>query len=86
MSLFTEYHTYYHTFMIKTTVYLPESIKRRLAKTARILGTSEANLIRVAIERLVSHEPHPRPRLPLFVSNDPTLAERVDEELADFGK
>jgi hypothetical protein len=27
----------------------------------------------------------PRPRLPLFSSDDPTLAERVDEELPGFG-
>lgn len=72
--------------MIKTTVYLPEKIKTRLAKTARILGTSEASLIRTAIERLITEDSTPRPRLPLFSSNDPTLAERVDEELVDFGK
>ncbi|MGH2554444.1 MAG: CopG family transcriptional regulator [Actinomycetota bacterium] len=71
--------------MIKTTVYLPEAIKRKLVKTARILGTSEASLIRTAIERLITDQPSPRPRLPLLASNDPTLAERVDEELADFG-
>lgn len=72
--------------MIKTTVYLPEAIKRKLAKAARILGTSEANLIRTAIERLIREEQSSRPRLPLFASNDPTLAERVEEALVDFGK
>lgn len=72
--------------MIKTTVYLPEKIKTKLAKAARVLGTSEANLIRMAIERLVTEGSTSRPRLPLFSGKDPTLAERVDEELADFGK
>ncbi len=47
---------------------------------------SEAELIREGIERLIADEP-PRPRAPLFSSGDPTLAERVDEELRKgFGK
>lgn len=72
--------------MIKTTVYLPEQIKSKLAKTARILGTSEANLIRKAVEQLITEDSPPRPHLPLFSGKDQTLSERVDEELADFGK
>lgn len=72
--------------MIKTTVYLPASLKRRLAALARRLGRSEAQLVRDAVERLVEQERGPRPRLPLFSSGDPTLAERVDEESAGFGE
>lgn len=72
--------------MIKTTVYLPEPVKKQLAKTAKILGTSEASLIRSAIERLIREEAFTKPRVPLFASNDPMLSERVDEALADFGK
>ena len=50
-------------------------------------GTSEAELIREAIGRLVRESRPPRPRLPLFNSGDRMLAERVDEELArGFGE
>ncbi|HWO71464.1 MAG TPA: CopG family transcriptional regulator [Actinomycetota bacterium] len=71
--------------MFKTTVYLPEELKRRLAELAERRGTSEAALIRRAIEDLVEAERPPRPHLPLFRGSDPTLAERVDEALEGFG-
>jgi len=72
--------------VIKTTVYIAERTKRRLADLARRRRMSEAELIREGIERLIADEP-PRPRAPLFSSGDPTLAERVDEELRKgFGK
>lgn len=72
--------------MIKTTIYLSEPLKRQLKRLAKRLGRSEAQLIRDAVERLVQEEPAPRPRLPLFASLDPDLAERVDEALAGFGE
>ncbi len=70
--------------MTKTSVYLPEQLKRELALVARRRGRSEAELIREAIARLVEEEgqDRPRPRPGLFTSNDPGLAERVDEVLA----
>lgn len=71
--------------MIKTTVYLPEALKRGLEGLARREGRSEAELVRIAVERLVAADPPPRPRLPLFRSEEPDLAERVDEHLAGFG-
>lgn len=80
------YHTRYHTYMIKTTIYLPEPLKRQLQRLAKRSGTSEAQLIRDAIEQAIQEKPAPRPRLPLFASGDPTLAERVDEALAGFGE
>jgi hypothetical protein len=46
---------------------------------------SEADLIREAIRDLVRDSEPPRPRVPLFSSGDPTLTERVDEELRGFG-
>lgn len=79
-------HTRYHTSMIKTTVYLPEQLKQQLQRQAKRMGRSEAQLIRDAVERAVQERPPPRPRLPLFASNDPNLAERVDEALAGFGE
>lgn len=72
--------------MLKTTVYLPEALKRRLRGLARRSGRSEAQLIRDAIERIVNERRSQRPTLPLFRGDDPTLAERVDELLAGFGR
>ena len=71
--------------MKKTTVYLPDDLKAALERAAAEKGKSEAELIRKAVEELVRGLERPRPRLPLFSSGDPTLAERVDEELRGFG-
>lgn len=73
--------------MRKTTVYLPEDLKAALERAAAVRGQSEAELIREAVRRLTEEVEQPRPRLPLFSSGDPTLAERVDEELKKgFGR
>ncbi|BBL80633.1 antitoxin VapB26 [Rubrobacter xylanophilus] len=72
--------------MKKTTVYLPDDLKRALERASEISGRSEAELIREAVRNLTSGFEPPRPRLPLFSSGDPTLAERVDRELAGFGE
>jgi len=72
--------------MIKTTVYFPEPLKRRLGSLAKSTGRSEAELIREAVGRLFGGKAEPRPCLPLFSSGDPTLAERVDEALSRFGE
>ncbi|HEY6581714.1 MAG TPA: CopG family transcriptional regulator [Rubrobacter sp.] len=72
--------------MKKTTVYLTEDLKSALGRIAVQRGRSEAELIREAVRELVRDSEPPRPRLPLFSSGDPTLAERVDEELAGFGE
>jgi Arc/MetJ-type ribon-helix-helix transcriptional regulator len=72
--------------MKKTTLYLPENLKAALERAAVAQGCSEAELIRRAIRDLTQSLEPPRPRLPLFSSGDPTLAERVDEELARFGE
>ena len=72
--------------MVKTTVYLPEQLKRRLEQLARRSGRSEADLVRAALEQFVGDHPQNKPRLPLFASGDPHLAERVDEALTGFGE
>jgi len=41
----------------KTSVYLPEALKDRLAELALRTGRSEAQLLRAAVERLVASEP-----------------------------
>jgi Arc/MetJ-type ribon-helix-helix transcriptional regulator len=71
--------------MKKTTVYLPDELKADLERVAGAVGRSEAGLIRDALKALLDKQRSPRPKLPLFDSGDPTLAERVDEELAGRG-
>ena len=72
--------------MVKTTVYLPRALKDALARLAGRQGRSEAELVRLAVERLVKAEGHTAPRLPLFRSSDPHLAENADEHLAGLGE
>jgi plasmid stability protein len=73
--------------MRKTSVYLPDELSRRLKETAAASGRSEAELIREGITKVLEAEDYPRPRIPLFESDDPTLAERVEEILAEgFGE
>lgn len=72
--------------MRKTTVYVPERLKSQLARAAVASGRSEAELIREGIELVSARLADAEPRLPLFASGDPDLAERVDEHLAGFGE
>jgi Arc/MetJ-type ribon-helix-helix transcriptional regulator len=72
--------------MKKTTVYLPDDLKAALGRMAAQQGRSEAELIRQALRDLTRNLEPPRPRLPLFRSGDPTLAEKVDEALEGFGQ
>ena len=67
--------------MHKTTVYLPDELKARLAGEARRQGVSEAELIRAAIQASVAR---PRPGRALFRAEP--FAERVDELLEGFGE
>ena len=77
---------YDHGYMVKTTVYLNEEVKRALAGMARANRCSEADLIRAAVDRFIELEQAPRPALPLFSSGDPSLAERSDEAPRGFGE
>ena len=70
----------------KTTVYLPDDLKKDLERVAATRGCSEAELIREAIRTLALGSAAPRPRVPLFKSGKPGLAERVDQALAGFGE
>lgn len=73
--------------MIRTTVYLPDELKRRLEQTARERGTSEAEVIRAALDAHTAKELR-RPRLPLYRGPGRTnIAEHVDDVLAEgFGR
>lgn len=73
--------------MKRTTIYLPDELKAALQRTAAASGTSEAEIVRGAVAAATAEHAYPPPRLPLFASGDPTLAERVDEFLAaGFGE
>jgi Ribbon-helix-helix protein, copG family len=74
--------------MIKTTVYLPEETKQRLAEAARQSGESEARIIRSAIEGwLETLLPRPTPHWGTIDFGDPGLPHKIDEILAEgFGR
>lgn len=72
--------------MRRTTIYLPDDLKRALEHVAAARGSSEAELVREAIRTLTMGAPPPRPRLPLFRSGKRRLAERVEAALAGFGR
>lgn len=72
--------------MVRTTIYLPERLKAELERVAKAEGRSEAQLIREGVSYIVEHRPSPRPTIPLFRSDNPTLAEEVDEHLEGFGE
>lgn len=75
--------------MVKTTLYLPEDLKRAIDELARATELSEAELIRSALASYVARETRSRPSFPLLpsrqgpkTSND---ASRVDELLMESG-
>jgi len=72
--------------MEKTTVYLPDDLKEALRRAARSTGRSEADLIREGIGLVTGTHRIADPRLPLFESGQPDLADHVDDLLAGFGE
>ena len=79
--------TYGKTYgMHKTTVYLPEDVRAQLSQAADRLGQTEAELIRDALRSHLAALGGPAPRLPLFRSNQPCLADDVEGALAGFGE
>jgi hypothetical protein len=71
--------------MQKTTVYIPADVKLALGRIAATRGVSEAEVIRQALRAVTTEVVAPRPRVPLFKSGKPHLAEHVDDALAGFG-
>ncbi len=72
--------------MNKTTIYLPEELKRTVANVAAASGKSEASVIREAIAALARTAERPRPRGAIFRSGDPTLSTSTEAALAGFGE
>ena len=80
-------HTYGMMYgMDKTTVYLPLELKTALRRASLRSGRSEADLIREGIYLVTAAQEPRKPRIPLFESSDPTLAESVDDALRGFGE
>ena len=71
--------------MQKTTVYIPHEMKAQLEQMAAETGKTEAELIREGI-RMALAQSWPSPTIPIYISDDPHFAERVDEHLAGFGE
>lgn len=72
----------------RTTIYLPDDLKAAVERTARAEGRTEADVIREAIADALRRRRRPDPRIPLVEDGlgDPSIAERVDELLAEgFG-
>ena len=72
--------------MEKTTVYLPETLKIALERTAAAEQRSEADLIREGVALVVERHAVHDPILPLFESRQADLAEHIDEALEGFGE
>jgi hypothetical protein len=66
---------------IKTTLYLPEALKRRIEDEARRKDLSEAEVIRRVLDAGLDR---PRPRAGIISGGEP-IAHRVDELLRGFG-
>ncbi|HVS33022.1 MAG TPA: CopG family transcriptional regulator [Thermoanaerobaculia bacterium] len=73
--------------MRKTTVYLPDDLKRRLEAAAREQGRAEADLIRDAIANAVGSAA-PLPRVPLVAAGlgNSRVAANADDFLDGFGQ
>lgn len=70
---------------MKTTLYLPDDVKRAIEMQARRRGISEAEVVRDALRRTLLSE-RPKPCAGVFTGAEP-IADRVDDLLADgFGR
>jgi hypothetical protein len=72
--------------MVSLRVSLPEDLKADLERLAQEEGRSESELIVEGVRFVVTSHGAGAPRIPLFRSGDPTLAERADELLRGFGE
>lgn len=77
-------HRCHHTFMEKTTLYLPPDLKAAVKHVASERGISEAEVIRESLRSTVGQR-RPRPRGGLFASGAP-IARQAEQHLAGFGE
>jgi hypothetical protein len=77
---------WYACLVKKTTLYLPDELKGRIERLAKSTARSEADVMRSALAAYTEEE-RPAPRVGLFGSGKPELAERTEEILAEgFGR
>ncbi|HYR30226.1 MAG TPA: CopG family transcriptional regulator [Thermoanaerobaculia bacterium] len=76
--------------MKKTTIYLPDDLKKKVEGMAKQDKKSEADVIRDAVFTAYQEKrTYPKPRLPLVPGlklGRPDVAEKVDELLDGFGE
>lgn len=72
--------------MNKTTIYLPDDLKRALKQKALETRRNEAEVIRDALRRATTPEQPPAPTIPIFISADPQFAEHAEDHLTGFGR
>jgi len=74
--------------MTKTTVDLPEELRRQVETTAKLEGRSKSAVIRQAVEEAMRKRIRPKPRIPLTTKKlpKPDMAEHFDEYLKGFGR
>jgi len=73
----------------KTTIYLPDDLKKSVERLAKREKTSEATFIREAVTAAIKDRTPPAPTLPLveYGLGAPDIAERAEEILdAGFGR
>ena len=71
-------HIWYKALVEKTTLYLPDELKRALRDAARRLGRAQADLVREALAAYLRAQPRPIPRS-LGAGADKELAARDSE-------
>jgi hypothetical protein len=72
--------------MKTAVVHLPDELKANLERVAHGEGRAEEDLILEGVRHVVELRAAPSPRIPLFSSGDPTLAEQTEELLKGFGE
>jgi hypothetical protein len=80
--------------MAKTTIELPDELKRQVEDAAKLEHRTQTEIIREAIEEAMQKKrirrgPAPKPTLPLFTDDSmfpPDLAENIDKYLEGFGE
>lgn len=71
------------TGMVKTTLYLPEDLKRQIEQTARAEGRPEAAVIRERLAKGLAERPcRPRGQWGKYRSSGLSVARRIDDVLA----
>jgi Ribbon-helix-helix protein, copG family len=68
----------------RTTIYLDTALKRRLREVAAARRTTEASILREALQAYLAQESRPQVR-PVGTSADGGVAHRVDEALHELG-